>query len=428
MKSLHLTNAWHPKSGGIRTFYTALLDAANRHGHRMRLVIPSDATRVEEYGEHCKIYHVEAPSAPFNHSYRVLYPHRYLFPGSMVHRILKHEQPDLVEVCDKYTLPGLGGLLRVGMLPGIGFRPAVVNLSCERVDDAMTAYAMPERLARLCSRVFLRWLYFPLADHHIAVSDYVASELKAVSNGHKVDRGVWLGPMGVDYDTFSAAGGHSSCQEWYRWELEDRVHGRRGSRLLVYAGRLASEKNLPLLAGLMGVLARSEEQDYRLLIAGEGPLRGELEAECLRVAPRRVAFLGHVGSRSDLARLFAHCDLFVHPNPREPYGIGPLEAMASALPVVLPNAGGVTMYANGENAYCAEPTAEAFAAAVELAFRDGRLRKRRTEAAMTTAREHGWDQAALHFLDTYRAIHAQVQGTASAGPEPLFISTREFFR
>ncbi|MCS7023835.1 MAG: glycosyltransferase [Bryobacteraceae bacterium] len=427
MKSLHLTNAWHPKSGGVRTFYLALMEAANQHGHRMRLVVPSDATRVENVGAHGKIYHVQAPRAPFSPSYRVLYPHRYLFPGSMVHRILKEEEPDLIEICDKFTLPYLGGLLRVGLLAGVRFRPTVVNLSCERVDDALAAYAMPERLARAFSRLFLRWLYFPLADHHIAVSDYVATELKAVSNGHKVDRGVWLGPMGVDYELFSSAGGTNACQEWYRWELEERVQGRRSSRLLVYAGRLAPEKNLSLLVRLMGVLANKGEQDYRLVVAGDGPLRGELEADCECVAPGRVHFLGHIASRSELARLFAHCDLFIHPNPREPFGIGPLEAMAAALPVVLPNTGGVTMYANQQNSYCADPTPEAFAEAVEQVFKDRARRDQVVQAALATASENSWAHAARHFLETYRVIHAQVQGRQCSGPQPLFISTREYF-
>jgi hypothetical protein len=31
IKTLHITNAYHPASGGIRTFYNALLAAANRH-------------------------------------------------------------------------------------------------------------------------------------------------------------------------------------------------------------------------------------------------------------------------------------------------------------------------------------------------------------------------------------------------------------
>jgi hypothetical protein len=48
LKTLHFTNAWHETSGGIATFYRALMDAANRRGHRMRLVVPGSNDRLEE--------------------------------------------------------------------------------------------------------------------------------------------------------------------------------------------------------------------------------------------------------------------------------------------------------------------------------------------------------------------------------------------
>jgi hypothetical protein len=35
-----------------------------------------------------------------------------------------------------------------------------------------------------------------------------------------------------------------------------------------------------------------------------------------------------VGNRAELARLLASVDVFAHPNPHEPFGIGPLEANA----------------------------------------------------------------------------------------------------
>ena len=39
-KSLHFTNAWHETSGGIATFYRAMIAAANKRGHHLALVVP----------------------------------------------------------------------------------------------------------------------------------------------------------------------------------------------------------------------------------------------------------------------------------------------------------------------------------------------------------------------------------------------------
>jgi alpha-1,6-mannosyltransferase len=115
----------------------------------------------------------------------------------------------------------------------------------------------------------------------------------------------------------------------------------------------------------MASLGNDSRHDYRLLIAGDGPERGRLETELERTAPRRAHFLGHVSDREQLADLFAAADVFLHPNPREPFGIAPLEAMASGLPLVAPREGGVLSFANQANAWLANPNGDDFARAMK---------------------------------------------------------------
>lgn len=422
MKTLHLTNSWHPNSGGIRTFYSAMLEAANAEGHSMRLVVPAEESRVEEVGRFGRIYHVRAPKAPFSPSYRILYPHRALLPGGDVYRILVSEQPDLVEVCDKFTMNYLGGLLRVGMLPGIDFRPAVVGLSCERLDQTARTYAFGESLSRWFASSYLRWLYFPLADHHIAVSSFVADELRAVSNGHKVDRGVWIGAMGVNAGIFASQKPDARTRK----ELLALAGGDETTRLLVYAGRMALEKNIPLLIGAMQLLTDAcSPHDYRLLMVGDGDARAELEAEAEQRTPGLIHFIGHRREAQDLARLLASCDAFVHPNPTEPFGIAPLEAMAAGLPLVAPNSGGVVTYANEDNAWLAPPEPEAFARAIQDVFVDHGERQRRVEKARRDAEARTWPEAASHYLRLYRELHARVMRAGDGySLDPAFVSTR----
>jgi alpha-1,6-mannosyltransferase len=422
MKTLHITNAWHPSSGGIRTFYNALLEAANTERHLMRLIVPAERSAVEKVGEYGRIYHVAAPPAPFSPSYRILYPHLALLPGGEIHRILVNEQPDLVDICDKFTMNYLGGLLRVGLLPGIKFRPAVVGTSCERLDQTVCTYAFGGAAARRLASTYLRWLYFPLADHHIAVSSFVADELRAVADGHKVDRGVWIGDMGVDARTFSSR----PREEQLRGELLAVAGGDDGTRLLVYAGRLAPEKNIPLLFQTLLALAESPEpQDYRLLMVGSGDMRMELEEEADSTVPGLVHFVGHRRDASELARLLACCDAFVHPNPNEPFGIAPLEAMAAGVPLVAPNSGGVTTYANKQNAWLAAPEPAAFAQAVAEVFANPAERAARVERARRTAESRAWPLAAARYLCLYRELHARVRRHAEGySLDPAFVSTR----
>ena len=75
-------------------------------------------------------------------------PHTYAWHyDSPLRRILAIEQPDLVEVCDKFWLLYLSGVLRRGWIAGVQV-PVIVGLSCERLDDNMRAYVSNGRVAQ----------------------------------------------------------------------------------------------------------------------------------------------------------------------------------------------------------------------------------------------------------------------------------------
>jgi hypothetical protein len=126
LKTAHFTNAWHAASGGISTFYRALLRAAERRRHFMRLVVPGEADSVQDIGEYGRIYYVQAPRAAFNPEYRMLYPTQYMPQGSKLRRILQVERPDLVEINDKYSLQYIGGFLRERWIKEVARRPRLL--------------------------------------------------------------------------------------------------------------------------------------------------------------------------------------------------------------------------------------------------------------------------------------------------------------
>jgi glycosyltransferase involved in cell wall biosynthesis len=133
----------------------------------------------------------------------------------------------------------------------------------------------------------------------------------------------------------------------------------------------------------------------RLVVAGEGP-----DADRLR-GHGRIWLCGNL-DRETLADYCASSDVFVHPNPREPSGIGPLEAMASGVPVVVPNAGGVLEYASPSNAWLAEPRGAAFAEAIRAAAgRD----PDRVSAARETVERFRWRVATCRYFETYDDLH-----------------------
>jgi glycosyltransferase involved in cell wall biosynthesis len=264
----------------------------------------------------------------------------------------------------------------------------------------------------------MQWLYFPFFDHHIAISSATVEELRSCSHGHPITRGVWVRPLGVELKTFSPKRRSLRARE----ELLARFQRARGCHLLIYVGRLAPEKNLHLLLETMQRL-RSEPEDFWLLMVGDGIQRTALERTVRRGLHGRVEFLGYIKDRNVLADLLANCDVFLHSNPNEPFGIAPLEAMASGLPLVAPNSGGILEFASGSNAFVVEPTAKAFSAAVLEAIRNPELRALKVANALSTAASFSLEGAADSFLSLYEQIQAVTAGRLSLDEAaPLFRS------
>jgi alpha-1,6-mannosyltransferase len=130
-----------------------------------------------------------------------------------------------------------------------------------------------------------------------------------------------------------------------------------------------------------------------------------------------VHFLGHIQDRAELSGLVSACDVFLHVNPHEPFGIGPLEAMAVATPVVMPGSGGLLDYATAENAWLSDPGALPLATALRACLQYPAERARRAANGRMTAERHAWPLVASQFFRLYEAAAA---GRFAAAPRAPF--------
>jgi hypothetical protein len=113
---------------------------------------------------------------------------------------------------------------------------------------------------------------------------------------------------------------------------------------LVYAGRLAPEKGLPVLIRALAQLYAEANGSGSawlptLTLAGDGPDRAALEAEARRLLPHgAVTFLGQL-DRVGLTRCLRDADVCVHPSLTESLCKAWLDAMAHGLPVIAADVG-----------------------------------------------------------------------------------------
>jgi glycosyltransferase involved in cell wall biosynthesis len=177
---------------------------------------------------------------------------------------------------------------------------------------------------------------------------------------------------------------------------------------LLWAGRLEYRKGLSL--GLEA-LGRIGDSRVRLLVAGRGPQRGELEALAQKLGlAGRVTFLGGVPYQ-EMGELFKSASAFLFTSLRDSFGSVVLEAMAHGLPVVALNHQGIGSFvpdAASVKVPVTNPkqTIAALAEGIErLAGSPDRLQGMRS-AAWNFAREQTWDRRAARMSELYAELIA----------------------
>lgn len=428
LKSVHITNYYHKNSGGISTVYNRLLEEADRREREVRLIVPGEYDEQEKVGEFGRIYYVKSNPAPiFDRRYRLLMPWQYMPQDSAIRKILLAEMPDIIEIAEKYTVSLLAGMIKKGYFKSLR-RPMLVHLSCERMDDNLRAFVSGSKTVRSLARRFTGNYVAPMFDYHFANSGYTAQELldsvvqdpkrsKTIfdfcwrffrASDEKFSERVFVSHCGVDDRLFHA--GRKNA------EVRRRILADAGfpenATVLLYVGRLSPEKNIKLLPGVLRSLVKfynwdSAKHDYRLLVAGDGPQSDWLKNKLHKFAPGKFKLLGHIGNKEDLANLYANADVFLHPNPREPFGIAPLEAMASGTPVVAPNSGGVLSYANDGNAWLEETTVEDYFAAVCDIFNHPEKREQKIRNALETVKKFSWEKSIERLFQLYDELYEE---------------------
>ena len=356
------TMLFAPKSGGVKRYLLAKRAwlARNRPDLRHTLVVPGRATRATVDG----MVSISAPLIPFGDGYRI--------PASLRKwtRIIAHLKPSLIEAGDAYV-PGHAALDAAAATGAatVGF--------CHSDPAALAALHFGEWAAAPAQK---RWAkFYSRFDMVVAPSQYIANRL-AESGVPRVA----VQPLGVDIDIFHPA---RADRDMVRRDLGLSPQ----TRLLVFAGRPAREKNLETLVEAVEKLGG----DYRLLLIAAGAN--------LKPHPQTIC-LDYVRDSKQLARLIASCDAFVHANDQEPFGLIVLEAMAAGLPVVGPSIGGISELIDNEVGQKAnEATPAGMAEAIEALFE--RDLDALSKAARARAEQrHSWDRTFHGLMDIYGGL------------------------
>lgn len=375
MKIVDVTQWYSPVSGGIKTYLHAKAHWAARSGIDHAAVVTGAGNHRQTVG-----------ASPFIECAGVTPNTQWCYrlaptPRGML-RALNALEPDVVVIHDAFAFPPtIARWCRRNGVAIAGFCHSELTLG---------AVALPTAL-RLPSQVGLRIVQKRFLTNVSVVFATSDATIDAIAGDDCAP--VIRNPLGIDLGDFSNARPDLG--------LRQRI-APRGGPVLVHAGRLTSDKRVDLLVPTLAQIP-----DGVLAIAGIGTMQETIEREAAeRGLSDRLVMLGHIPERDTLASLLATADCFIHPNPREPYGLGPLEALAAGCRVVAPLTDGTGEVLDGRGAVLVAPDdPAALAEGVRAALAQPRPRPDMSDL--------NWDDTFARELAVYEQLSAGVRPSAA---------------
>lgn len=347
-------------SGGLGTACHGLTQALTRFGHRIFFVIPrcdepAEASHLslisasgyplsesaeENFPQEClHLYKVNSPLAPYLGDFQ--YKRRFeewenpKGPGS--------SEPRSIKLSGKYGPNLLSEVLRYGWVAGAIAREhsfdiihahdwmaVQAGLHARRISGkplllhihALEFDRSGERINQEIYRIERHGMH--AADHVLAVSEYTKRMI--------VDRyGVDPGKVSVVYNAVAGP-----CSK--------RVYRKPGAgriKTVLFLGRITYQKGpeyfIEAAARVLKVLP-----EVKFVMAGAGDRMGRMIERVAELGiGRNFHFTGFLHG-ADVERMFAMSDLYVMPSVSEPFGISPLEALRSDVPVIISRQSGVS--------------------------------------------------------------------------------------
>ncbi|GAT33375.1 alpha-1,6-mannosyltransferase [Terrimicrobium sacchariphilum] len=349
MKVCDLTQFYSPVSGGVRRYIEQKVAYIRRHRPDCQHVLVVPGKRTECVGDDvAKVYTIESPMVSRTSRYRIL------LKLHLVEEVLEKERPDIIESGDPYQLAWKAIASGDGLdIPVIGFYhshfPEAYIRSVAKF-FGKTAVSVAEDWAKRYVKTLYNQFHRTLVPSPNLVSllqDWGVERVEGID-------------LGVDDEVFVPS---DIPVEGFRREHEIP----EDARLLLYVGRLASEKNVVTLFDAFDILHRQSPGKYHLLVVGDGSLRSSMLR--LKESTNAVSWMEFCSDPYKLAEVYRSADLFVHPGVQETFGLVTLESQACGTPVIgIRGSYMDRIIFSNQVHWAAENTPQSLAAAIENKF------------------------------------------------------------
>jgi glycosyltransferase involved in cell wall biosynthesis len=370
------TDAYWPRVNGVTVSVDLYAQALTRLGNKVIIVCPQYPDSEEHENNSAGQNNgngpsiIMVPSVPFLFSKEDrLAKHSKIF---WVSKQLDEFVPDILHINTEFAVSEFAFYYaKLRELP-------VVFTYHTLWDEYISNYipVVPEFLLKFITRQFFK-LFLKKVDSVIIPSLVLKDNIKK----HIANDRIFLLPTGIEPSLFK----HSQFEiKNFREEIERQYPVLSGKKILLFAGRVAREKNIDFLIKILPVIV-AKHPDTVLLVVGDGPEFAALKRESARLnMENNCVFTGYL-ARPDLALVYAISDIFVFPSLTETQGLVTIEAMISGIPVVAIGSMGTKTVMGGDNGgFMVNNDSEEFIARVLILLEDSELYNKKT----TEAKEH----------------------------------------
>ncbi len=312
MKIAMFAESFYPTIDGVVTCVQVSYDALTAAGHEVTIIAPDPGKHGEKSDKIPNVRYLK--SIEFK-SYKGYYVP--IFPSRTV-KMLKEINPDVIHI-QGFTIMALKAL-RASHVLGI---PTVMTFHTMIGDAAQ--YYMPIPMSAKSSEK-LSWIYLKnLVSRPNVVIAQTQTSVDEMMNHDVTVKELRIIPTGVDTKRFCPGTDGSKIIERYNLD---------GKKVLICMGRVSFEKGISTIINALPEL----DENVVLMVCGKGPAMDDLKKQTADMnLENRVIFTGFVPDEEVLQH-YAAANLVVTGSRFETQGLAIIEAMATGLPVVCPNA------------------------------------------------------------------------------------------
>jgi 1,2-diacylglycerol 3-alpha-glucosyltransferase len=361
MHIAHYTNTYYPVISGVVRSVSAFRHALIRLGHTV-FVFAQEANGFEDH--EAFIFRYPSINLPLAGDFPAVIP-----ISSFIDQLLPSLKLDVIHSHH----PVLLGSAAANKAEELNL-PLVFTFHTQYREYSHYFPLSQEAVQEFVKGAIDNWLkdYMKKCQHIIVPTESVREQLfKSYGLRDKVS----VIPTGIDLTPYRTADGEI---------IRDR-RGWNDDRVMISIGRLAQEKNWPVLLEAASYVME-DHPELRVVILGDGPDRDDLEEYALELGIEdRVEFVGKVPFE-EIPDYLKAADFFGFASFTETQGLVSLEALAAGLPVVAVDAAGTRdVIEDGRSGILTKNSSEELASGIRRLLEDQALFSKLQKEAMSAA-------------------------------------------